>query len=196
MRDHMRKSTQERWLLAAALVALAAAQKSCNFDLYGSAYDFQYDVVLLATLQSECKASIRALAQQPFGPPTSFEVMNAMCKGVCRQYYENYQRLAKVSADTGCSCPANAPRCPIPRTALLCHLTGLCYEEAYYEDAVCAPDACGRFLASEREYRGQRRACGQSLDGASSASLAPLAAAVVVLCGWHLLRQQRHEGEG
>ena len=61
-----------------------------------------------------CKAQIMTLAEQPFGPPSAFEVMNAVCKGECQNYY-NVSLPSIVSARRRDSHPTAAPA-RFPRT--------------------------------------------------------------------------------
>jgi hypothetical protein len=57
-----------------------------------------------------CKAQIMTLAEQPFGPPSAFEVMNAVCKGECQNYYN-------VSLPSSCQRPGAILTPPPPPPA-------------------------------------------------------------------------------
>lgn len=48
---------------------------------------------------------------------------------------------------------------------------------------VCEPYACGRYVQTEAEYRAARKACGQSLDGASVVSPDVAVVAIAALAG-------------
>jgi hypothetical protein len=169
------------------LCALSTADaQTCA--VYKAAYSYESLLSGLFTLQEACRVNIQSLVKQPFGPPTAFQVMNMMCKGPCRKLADHVRRLDAVGKDTGCVCKEAETRCPLQRVDMLCYTTGLCYEEEWYEDKVCASDACGRFITNEAAYRAQRAACSLSLDGAASAALgacAAIAAAGAVLAVAH-----------
>jgi len=142
-------------------------------------------------VQEACRASLKSLTQTPFGPPTAFQVMHQMCKGACRKLRDHSARLAAVGAATGCDCATTLTRCPLRRADLLCDITGLCYDEEWYEAYTCAPAACGRFVSNERTYRAQRMLCGGGLylDGVPAgaglgAAAAAAAAAAAVALAW------------
>jgi hypothetical protein len=63
------------------------------------------------------------------------------------------------------------PRSPPPAPVLADWLT------------VCEPYACGRYVQTEAEYRAARKACGQSLDGASVVSPDVAVVAIAALAG-------------
>lgn len=181
-------------LVAAALILATASQnpQPCDTIIYDSAYGYLYSsdgATPLTEWQNRCRNQILSVTQQRFGPPTAFEVMNVMCKGICRVYYDYYQAMEILSADTSCICTERKAQCPIKRTDLLCRFTGLCYEEDWYQKNVCETTACGRFIDNERGYRAQRRVCGQNLDGASSASVGAAAVAGVAVAAALLIQR-------
>jgi hypothetical protein len=129
-----------------------------------------------------------------FNPPSAWEVLNAVCKGTCRDLYERTLRMQAAEARTNCSCAATQVRCPQLPNSILCAGTGLCWDSEWYQVNVCAVNACGRWATNEADYRSARSSCQMSLDtsGAYAAratacagAMAALAATISVASAFH-----------
>lgn len=57
------------------------AATTCNAQAYAEIWKSEAEDNGLLTKMANCKAQLLRLMQQPFGPPSAFEVMNAVCKG-------------------------------------------------------------------------------------------------------------------
>jgi hypothetical protein len=133
-------------------------------------------------LQTQCKAQLLTLMQQPFGPPSAYEVMNAVCKGSCAGLKARYERVRRAEFSSGCKCADLEPRCPKSPLEILCIVSGgICYDEDFYWEAVCVPEACGRWMANERDYRGARNRCKLSLDSGARGLAGGVAGAAALL---------------
>ena len=129
-----------------------------------------------------CAAQIQLATQQPFGPPSAFELMNVVCKGACMSYYNRYKRLKHSEYVSGCYCAkAGKVQCPKHPLELLFTITGFSYDPDFYWESTCQPYSCGRFLQNEADYREARKACKLNFDGAAAARPAAAAIALAAL---------------
>ena len=129
-----------------------------------------------------CAAQIQLATQQPFGPPSAFELMNVVCKGACMSYYNRYKRLKHSEYVSGCYCAkAGKVQCPKHPLELLFTITGFSYDPDFYWESTCQPYSCGRFLQNEADYREARKACKLNFDGAAAARPAAAALALAAL---------------
>jgi len=145
-----------------------------------------------AYLSVTCAAQIQLATQQPFGPPSAFEIMNVICKGACMSYYNRYKRLKHSELVSGCTCAAaNKVQCPKHPVDMLFTITGFSYDPDFYWESTCQPYACGRYKTNEADYRTARKACKLNFDGASTASLSRAALALAVLAALAALPEWR-----
>jgi hypothetical protein len=160
-------------LVRCASAALVAEEEVCNYDTYREVYDYEIDEGLYER-EEACTAAVDNLRKQQFGPPTQWEIFNAVCKGDCRSYAD---RISRLAAATDCRCERIVDtkyQCPNYPTDVLCELVGYCYDWAAYDKAYCQPDSCGRYAKSEDEWRATRSSCGAPA-GVATALLLPLA---------------------
>jgi hypothetical protein len=142
-----------------ASAALVPEESVCNYDTYREVYDYEIDEGLYQR-EEACSAAIDNLRKQQFGPPTQWEIFNAVCKGDCRSYAD---RIARLAASTDCRCERIVDtkyQCPNYPTDVLCNLVGYCYDWAAYDKSYCQPDSCARYAKSEDDWRKGRAACG------------------------------------
>lgn len=154
-----------------------ALSDSCDAETYLKAYN--YENAKLFEYQARCKAQIKTLIQQQFSPPTSFEVMNMVCKGDCRIYMSRLKRLFDVEQATNCSCADVHNRCPRPAQDMLCDITGWCRPWDLTEADTCAVNACGRWVNNEVDYREVRKKCGLNFDASTKAAISISVLAVI-----------------
>ncbi len=154
----------------------------CDLSTYLLSFDHELENGLLEA-EARCDESMRELASRRFGPPSQFEIFEAVCKTACHDYGARVQRL-KEHGGEGCNCKVLQRlgyftySCRTP-TEYLCRRTGYCYDyEEYFADK-CAPGACARWAPAEAEWRQERLPCGSS---ATAASMAAFALAILYSC--------------
>ncbi len=100
---------------------------------------------------AKCRLSLDSTKRQPFGPPSQWELFNAVCKTACRSYTD---RVERIRTATDCDCALfNPPSCPMTTTDLLCKVVQFCYESGPYQRTYCDDHACGRQATNEDTWR-------------------------------------------
>jgi len=153
-------------------------EQRCNYDAYVQAVDFEIGEGL-AVREVQCKDSIDNLRKLQFGPPTEWEMFNAICKGECRSYSD---RLLRIRSASNCDCARIQDatyQCFYTATDYLCQLLQICHDFDEYISSYCLADSCGRFASSEDEWRTARSKCGVSATAAAMSMGGVFAAAVI-----------------
>lgn len=160
---------------------------SCDPEAYN--FVMEYETIQgVWKFNAACEADIRDLTRLQFGPPTTWEIFNVMCKGPCREYQHRQSRLALAEERSQCACTDLHLKCPISSTNMLLKYTGLYYDPTELWEGLCGPQACGRWDLNEVDYQTSRKGCGLLASGAVTAAPAGAALTGLLLAMGALLR--------